>query len=232
MGVLVPARRRGIEYLDDPATDPRVMRRSLADVARANRLFGGTRAALAELGPMLRGLGRPAATLLDVGSGIGDIPCAARAMARDEVVSLTTIALDGSVALGGASRDRGNEVVHADARALPFADRSIDIVMCSQLLHHFGEEDARAVVAEMERVASRHVLIADIRRSWLAAAGIWIASFPLAFHPVSRHDGVVSVLRGFTGPELRALVRRAVGREPIVRRHAGFRITAAWSVVS
>ena len=34
----------------------------------------------------------------------------------------------------------------ADIRALPFADRSIDIVICSQLLHHFAERDAVALV--------------------------------------------------------------------------------------
>lgn len=43
---LVPSRRRGREILDDPATDAMVVRRSLADVARANALFGGRRAVM------------------------------------------------------------------------------------------------------------------------------------------------------------------------------------------
>jgi hypothetical protein len=73
------------------------------------------------------------------------------------------------------------------------------------------------------------VIVSDIRRSWLAAAGIWLASWPLRFHPVSRHDGVVSVLRGFTRAELGAVVAAAVGVTPRVRRHRGFRVTAAWT---
>src|SRR5690348_7568053 len=49
LGVFAPSRRRGIEYLDEPGVDERLVRRSLFDVTLANRLFGGTHAVLAEL---------------------------------------------------------------------------------------------------------------------------------------------------------------------------------------
>ena len=100
---------------------------------------------------------------------------------------------------------------------------------CSQLLHHFEGDDARALLRELQRVARRRVIVSDLRRSWAAAAGIWLASYPLGFHPYSRHDGVVSVLRGFRRRELLALVREAVAREADVRDRFGFRTTAAWS---
>jgi hypothetical protein len=46
---------------------------------------------------------------------------------------------------------------------------------------------------------------------------------------VTRHDGTLSVLRGFTAPELDALVRTAVGRPPAVRRELGWRVVASWA---
>lgn len=85
-----------------------------------------------------------------------------------------------------------------------------------------------AVISELNRVTRHRVIIADLRRSWAAVAGLWIASFPLAFHPVSRHDGVASILRGFTANELRNLVTQATGRLPEVRRFLGFRLLATW----
>ena len=73
------------------------------------------------------------------------------------------------------------------------------------------------------------MLVVPLRRSWLAAAGIWLASYPLRFHPVSRHDGVVSVLRGFTRSELHELVHAATRAAPAVRSRVGFRVTAVWT---
>ena len=222
-----PSRRRGVELLEEPGVDAELLRRSLADVARANRLFGGARAVLAELELALRDLPREA-TLLDVGTGLGDIPARTAALAARRGVRLTTIGFDGAEPLAAASRAHTTVAACGDARMLPFADRSVDVVTCSQVLHHFADDDARIVLREMHRVARIRVIVADLRRSWIAAAGIWAASFPLGFHPVSRHDGVVSVLRGYTSRELGGLVEATLGTPPDVRHRMGYRITASW----
>lgn len=225
--LLAPPRGRGAEVLDDPGVDPRLAQRSLRDVALANRLLGGTRAVLVELGPVWAQLPRRA-TLLDVGTGEGDIPAQARLAATRHGVALTTVGLEHTSWLAKASRARGLVAVCGDARRLPFADRSIDVVTCSQVLHHFFDDQARLLIEELHRVARYRVIVSDLRRSRIAAAGIWIASFLLAFHPASRHDGVVSVMRGFRAPELRDLVRKSVGQDPLVHDRAGYRVTASW----
>jgi len=227
MALLTPPRRRGVEILDEPDVDPRLVTRSLADVALANTLFGGTRAVIRELRRVLPRL-PDGATLLDVGTGVGDIPARASAAAARRGVRLTTIGVDAAPELAAESRGRTAASVCGDARALPFPTASIDVVTCSQVLHHFEDADARLVLREMDRVARVRAIVSDLRRSWLAAAGIWLASYPLGFHPVSRHDGVVSVMRGFTADELAAIVGGAVGRAPEVRRYLGWRLTASW----
>ncbi|MGI8618885.1 MAG: methyltransferase domain-containing protein, partial [Gemmatimonadaceae bacterium] len=121
--------------------------------------------------------------------------------------------------------------VCADALDLPFADNSIEIVTCSQVLHHFPGARGAALLREMNRVARARVVVSDLRRSWMGAGGLWLASFPLMFHPISRHDGVVSVLRGFTPDEMRSLIRDAVGAEVRVARRAAFRVTTSWEPV-
>lgn len=226
--LLTPPRLHGREYLDEPDVEPALERRSLADVALCNALFGGTRAVMAELGPVLRQLRGQSAILLDVGSGLGDIPAQAVREAAKIGVRLEAVGLEASEALALATRERTAVSVRGDALALPFADAGVDIVTCSQVLHHFGEPEALRLIQEMNRVARRCVIISDIRRSWLAAAGLWLVSFPLRFHPVSRHDGVVSVMRGFTVSELSALVRCGTGYQTVARRRWGFRVTASW----
>ncbi|HMG00684.1 MAG TPA: hypothetical protein VK560_05525, partial [Gemmatimonadaceae bacterium] len=110
---LTPPRIRGFEFLDSPDIDPEIVTRSLADVARANALFGGTGAALDELKDALTQLPRDA-TLLDVGTGLGDIPCRAREEARRYGVELTTIGLDAAAELASASKCSVDFAVCAD----------------------------------------------------------------------------------------------------------------------
>jgi len=228
--LLTPPRKRGLEILDSPDVDPAIVTRSLTDVAQANALFGGTRAAIDELIDALKDVPRQS-TLLDVGTGMGDIPCRAKKVARRRQVELTTIGLDRSRELASVSRASVDISVCADALRLPFADDSIDIVMCSQLLHHFAGADAARLLCEMNRVARARVIVSDLRRSWIAAAGIWLSSFPLRFHAVSRHDGVVSVMRGFTPRELVDTVHEAIARRPEVHRRHIFRVTTSWAPV-
>jgi SAM-dependent methyltransferase len=229
-----------VELLDDPAADAALATRSLRDVAVANRWFGGTAAVLASLEPALRaaqtaneGDGGGSApvknlTLLDVGTGAGDIPERARALAAQHGVRLDTIGIDRTLPVAASAAGRVAAVCVADARRLPFRESSIDVVTCSQVLHHFEDHEAILLLREMHRVARRLVIVADLRRSWAAAAGIWASSFPLGFHPVSRHDGVLSVLRGYRRAELAALVHAAVSTVPTVRDRIGFRVTAVW----
>jgi SAM-dependent methyltransferase len=229
---LTPTRRRGVEKLELPGVPGAVVRRSLADVARANTLFGGTRAVLAELRPVFAAGGDRTLTLLDVGTGAGDIALAAGLGASKRGIDLVTIGADSSIALATGPAARLDISVAADALALPFADRSVDVVVCSQLLHHFTDREIGCVLRELHRVARVRVIVSDLRRSWIAAAGIWLASFPLRFHPISRHDGVLSVLRGFTTSELSAHIVRATGARPSVSRRLGWRITASWTPIA
>jgi len=228
--ILTPPRIRGVEILDGRDVDPQVVTRSIADVVRANSLFGGLSSAIDELKDAFKDVPRKA-TLLDVGTGLGDIPCRAREVARQNGIDLTTVGLDSALELARASRSVLTLAVCGDALRLPFADHSVDIVMCSQVLHHFAGADALKLLREMNRVARVRVIVSDLRRSWIAAAGLWLASFPLRFHAVSRHDGVVSVMRGFTPEELVDTVREAVARKPVVHRRRGFRVTTSWAPV-
>lgn len=221
--------RRTAELLDDPAAADGAVVASLADIVRVNRLFGGVRAALARLDEFFRAE-PPAATLtlLDVGTGLGDIPAAAACRARAHGLTLRLVGIEQHPAAAREARCRnGLAMLRADAGRLPVRDGAVDFALCSQLLHHLDGPAATRLVAELDRVARRGVVIADLHRSALAAAGIYLASFPLRFHPATRRDSVVSVFRGFTSRELDAVCVRA-GVRPLVRSHAGFRVTAAW----
>jgi SAM-dependent methyltransferase len=227
-------REIGIEILDDPNVAPSLRERSHRDVELSNVLFGGRRAVMLALRPVFDEIARathhsPLATLLDIGTGLADLPWRAREIARRRGLKLHTIAMDGAFTLVAASRHRVNVPVCGDALTLPFADGSVDIVLCSQLLHHFDHDPGLRLIAELDRVARRRVIVSDLRRSWVAATGFAVAAFALGFHPITRHDGRISVLRGFTEGELGGMVVSATGVQPAIRRRLGYRLTATWT---
>jgi hypothetical protein len=225
--LLTPRRRYGAELLDVHNEDEQLVLRTVEDLRRSNIIFSGTRSVVGELASHFTRLPKMA-TLLDVGTGHGDIPRAAvkAAVARD--ITLTTIGLDAEPVIVRSALASVSYGVCGSGLALPFADRSVDVAMCSQTLHHFRGEEERTLLREMNRVARVAVVVSDLRRSWVAAAGFWLASFPLRFHKVTRHDGVLSVLRGYTARELSSAVFEAVGVRPTVHRRMGFRITTSW----
>lgn len=218
----------GLEALDSPALDTQTARATLTDIAQANRFFGGRAAVVHGVGQILdRRRASAPLTILDVGAGAGDVLAALERTLSKRGVPSVGIAVDWLREAATMAREHRQEAVVGNANALPLGDRSVDVVVASQLLHHWSEDGAVQLVRELHRVARVGVVIADLRRTPLAAWGIWLASLLLRFHPVSRADGVVSVRRGFSRPELTAICR-AAGVSATVCRRPGFRVVAFW----
>jgi ubiquinone/menaquinone biosynthesis C-methylase UbiE len=224
----------GTELLDDPRSDPVLVGRELRDIARLNALFGGTRAVVRELKSFFerrRAMGnrnRETWTLLDVGTGSGDIALAARAAARRLDIDLKAIGLELNRTAARIASAAGVPTIVADGSALPLGPRSVDVVVASQVLHHLPRPVAVRWIATLDRIARRAVVLADLRRSRVAMAGVWAASVGLAMSGVTRHDAVVSLKRGYTKTEFDEMLRQA-GVRTVARYRRGARIVAAWS---
>ena len=233
----------GSELLDDPRADPLLVGRELRDIARLNALFGGTRAVLRELERVFergeRERGNPKGlpdgrgkgetwTLLDVGTGSGDVARAAVAAARRHGLELTPLGIDLNRTAARLARSSGLATIVADGSRLPLGPRSVDVVVASQVLHHLPRPVAVRWIATFDRVARWAVVLADLRRSRVAMAGVWAASVGLAMSGVTRHDAVVSLKRGYTKAEFDEMLRQA-GVRTVARYRRGARIVAAWS---
>ena len=216
----------GVEVLDDPGADPALVHAELADLIRLNRWFGGTRAVIGALMPLLPGRGS-SATLLDVGTGSGDIPRAVTRAAERRGVRMTAFGADLSLVAARLALRAGLPALVSDGAVLPLAPKSVDFVIASQVLHHLPPAVAVQWIRELDRVARRAVVVADLRRTRIAMAAMWAVSFPLGLHPATRRDAVVSLRRGYTRAELETLMRDA-GVAAAVTRHPIARLVATW----
>jgi hypothetical protein len=218
----------GVELLDDPDAESSLVCESLRNIGRANRWFGGAAAvrfglarACAPCGPGHR------FSMLDVGTGLGDLPRMAVAWGAERGMTIRPIGLERHGAAARMARTYGLSILVGDGGALPFASRSIDLVLLSQVAHHFAPSAIVHLLRECDRVARRAVIVADLRRSGLAALGFRLAGTLLRFDPDTVRDGVTSLRRGFTSASLGALLQEAGLCAPVVRR-PGARLVAVW----
>lgn len=222
----------GTELLDDPGADPVAVRRSLTNIARSNRLFGGTAAVLWGLDRVLSGIDpRPTThdplSLLDLGTGAGDIPAAARQWGTARGLALRTFGLERLRPAAELARSAALPVTLGCVGALPIRSRGVDLIVISQVLHHLEAEAATELLRQAARIARVGVVVADLRRSRTAATLFGVASRVLGFDAHTREDGITSVGRGYEPAELERLCAGA-GVPANVNRRPGWRVVAWW----
>ena len=216
----------GVELLDDPAADPAVVRSSLGHIARSNRWLGGRWAMRFGLSIALQSVSRARPlTLLDVGTGAGDLPIDAESWGRQRGFNIRPLGLDRSFTAAALARENGVTSLVGCAGTLPVATRSVDIVLVSQVIHHLRRDAAIRLLQECHRVARTSLIVTDLERAWPAVAGFWVVSRLLQFDAFTRTDGITSVRRGYTLKEFRGLFRDA-GLEAATFRRLGYRLVA------
>jgi len=199
------ARADADELLDSGSLTPTEVEANLADLARLNRLPGGTGASVAAIRRL--GAGRTA-SVLDVGTGAADMPIAFAGHGwRTAAVDTNPQVL--RVARRAAERHEHVEVHEADARALPFPDRAFEVAHSSLLVHHLAPAEAISVLREMSRVASLGVVVNDLRRGVFPLAATAVSAVVLGRSRVTRIDGIRSARRAYTLDELDDLLAAA-----------------------
>lgn len=198
------------ELMDDPACDAEALRRTYRQFVTVNRLVSGWRAVyVRRLRPLLSA--ETTTTLLDVGSGGGDVPRAlARWAARDGLLlAITAIDPDDRATTYARSLPPvpgvtfrpcfSSELVREGAR--------FDVVTSNHVLHHLDAAALAGLLDDSAALARRLVVHDDIARSPLAALGYWVGTLPLhrrgrPHASFVRDDGLLSVRRSYRPEEL------------------------------
>ena len=187
------------ELMDRPQPVSRELEVDLENLIRINRHFGSYRLIRSFLERWWQPGGRY--RVLDLCTGAGDIPRVMVDWAKAHDVQVTIEAVDFQPAtVEIASRWSASypeiRVHQGDVLGeMQTADSKYDFVFCSLALHHFSEEDAVRVLRHCREKARSGVLVADLSRGWLAAAGVWLMTAVLYREPMTKFDARLSVRR-------------------------------------
>jgi SAM-dependent methyltransferase len=198
-----------LELMDDPAIDRQELIESLIQLRRINKFLGAAFPTLEGVRRLWRQAGCPAhLSLLDVGAGSGDGNRLLLRWASLRGVQLHITLLDlhpDTCAVAAACYEDEPRVCvrQGDLFAVPPA--SVDIVTASLVLHHIPPHQVADVLRTLARASRLGVIINDLHRHPLAWLGIWLITRLFSRNRLIRHDGPLSVQRGFQAADFDAL---------------------------
>ena len=191
-------------------------------LGRVNRLFLFAHPFQWFIPRMLDSQSVRALSLLDLGAGDGSLGETLVCWAARRGWSWTVTNLDNRpVAL---NLNPGKQNVVGSALALPFRDASFDLVIASQMTHHFNDREAELHLKEAWRVARRGLLFSDLHRNAFLYGLLWLL-FQVRSHPQTlQRDGLLSVRRAWRLGELKTLAEIAGIKDPKVHFYFGARV--------
>ena len=217
------ARSSAAELIDDPALPAGDYAAAMADLARVNRLLFANRPTFAFLRRAVRG--RQSFRLLDVGSGHGDYLRAIARWAQRRGIKAQLTGIDLSPAASAAARAAtppGLDIEFITGDVFDYrAEQPPDIIVSALFTHHLPDAGVERFIGWMEANARSAWHINDLHRHPLAWAGFRMLAALLRWHPIVRHDGAISVARGFTRRDWQARLA-AAGIAPDTARIAWY----------
>lgn len=196
-----------LERIDTGDYTPAEYTTFLREIAFINRYFGDRRAIRKTLLSEIEELDLREFSVLDVGCGSGELLriIADYAESTGRVATLTGLDLNSisSTTTQTLSRNySGIATVQGDALRLPFADHSFDYSISSLFFHHLLDQQIVDVLGEMSRVSRRGVVVIDLHRDRVAYLGYKVLCFVFRISELVRHDGSLSIKKGFRVDEL------------------------------
>jgi hypothetical protein len=204
---LVPPREDRLELLEQGVGTLEDVATNLTEMSRINRWLGGNLSLTRHLYPLLQRSRHEPMTLVDLGGGAGDMARMISKWAARRQIDLKALPLDLEMRhLQAASSTSG---LQANALTLPFADSSIDFFTSSLFLHHLSPDQIIQLLRETARCTRRAIVMSDLVRGTLPLIAFHLVRPVFARHPITFHDGLLSIRRAYLPDELLTLAHEA-----------------------
>jgi len=228
-------RSHRLEHIDTGNYTTEEYEDCISELQLVNRWMGDAHSLKATLLREIESQSLRGFSMLDVGAGSGELLRVAATWARQTNRGFSGVGLELNEQMAESileESERFDEIssVRGDALQLPFADEEFDYVICSLFTHHLLDEQVVQVLREMARVAKRRIFVIDLQRHPVAYFLYTTLGKIVLHNRLVRHDGALSILRGFKSNELLELAQRAGLRDIWVERHFPYRLVLSAAV--
>ena len=208
MDILLRRRAAGdVEHMDRPDCDARLLDNTYRQFGIINRVLSGWRGLYIRELRSITPRGQAPVTVLDIGSGGGDLAVMLARWAQRDGMPLRVTGIDpdprAAHFAGSRPATTGVEFRQAHSADLVREGATFDVVISNHVLHHLGAAELRQLLADSEILAARKALHNDLVRSPAAFALFSVAALPFR-RSFIREDGLTSIRRSYRPAELAA----------------------------
>ena len=219
------------ELMDSGTASPAELNDALDFLSASNSFLGGWAVLRERLEIWSRAWDkRKIVTMLDVGTGAGDLPARVLNWGRQRRFNIKIIGIDADERVLELARERneGEEslsLIQSDLKSFAAHGGRFDYVMGSLFLHHVPPAGLVEALRLCDGLAVKGMLFSDLRRCAAAYAGV--RALTCMTSRVTRNDGPLSVRRSFLPEELEQAAHAAGLGYLRVRRAPFFRLSLA-----
>lgn len=215
------------EIMDDLSMEGDTLRKTLDQIASINRILGGNKATFSGITALLDTVPFGVYTIADLGCGNGDMLRMIADYGRKTNRNFQLIGIDANEYTIGYARRLSVDYpeisyVKMDVLDEAFEKMEFDIVLATLFLHHFSDDEIGHLLKNLVRQARTGIVINDLHRCRRAYYLFRLISLFIS-NPMVRHDGAVSVLRGFKRKEINIIMKQLAGTSNTLRWVWAFR---------
>lgn len=217
------------EIMDDVQFGGPEMRRLLDDLKKINKWLGGNNITINGIQKLLGQYPKDKPlVILDIGCGDGALLRKCADFAKKNQIELRGIGLDFNTNILKVAKEQSRDYpnikfLNVDVFSDNYIIPECDIALYTLFLHHFDDEEVVDLVNMVLKKTRLGCVINDLHRSRIAFILFKFISFFFIKSDTAKHDGLVSIAKGFKKKELIDISRAIPYQKSVILWRWAFR---------
>jgi 2-polyprenyl-3-methyl-5-hydroxy-6-metoxy-1,4-benzoquinol methylase len=222
------------EIMDDFTVSGDLIKRTLLEIERINRLLGGNSVTVSGVKYLLKKSARKnmKVTVADLGCGGGEMSMLLHDLGRTMGISMEITGIDANQHIvnfcqGKFANQPELKFEVCDVLSDSFGRKSCDIITATLFMHHFNDDELVALLKGLAKQAKLGIVINDLHRHWFAYYSIKFLTWMFSKSSMVKYDAPLSVRRAFKREELEKILESAGMQDYSLKWRWAFR----WQVI-